>query len=167
MHKEIEVKIMEVDPQEVHSKLLELGVSNPETIEMISTTFKLPKKKHLRVRSENGIDKLTIKIDHDDKDMSVCDEYEVTISDGETIIKGFEALGYEKKRVLEKTRTQYMYKNSHVLIDEIEGIPPWMEIESPNKEELIEIAKELGFDETHFEVMGHTEIFRRYKPENL
>lgn len=85
----------------------------------------------LRIRSNNGIYILCLKIVHRDENENYLysDEYETKISDLENTLKIYENLGYYKAITVKKHRREWVYKDFIVAYDSIEHLGNFFEIE--------------------------------------
>ena len=63
-----------------------------------------------------------------------CDEYETEVKDGNISLKIFTALGYTGQIVLNKKRKTYTTKEFDVVIDDVEGLGIFVEVELKNHE---------------------------------
>jgi len=76
------------------------------------------------------------------------EEHETVIENREAGEGIFQALGLQLIQVINKSRESYRYKDSLIEIDvnEKEFVPfPYLEVESPNEEELKEVVELLGY----------------------
>jgi len=87
---------------------------------------------YLRVRLTKNGDSLCYKKFHEDpieKRPLYCDEYEVTVSDGETTLELMKALGYTEQTRVEKERTIYHFDCFEIVVDEVKNLGTFMEVE--------------------------------------
>ncbi len=141
----IEVKILEIDEEKIRKMLNVFAEKISDRILLTTITFSNPYNSAM-VRARIIGDKtiFTVKTHVPDKQFKVRDEYEVMVSDFETLKKQLEVLGFKQLMLQEKMRTTYKYKNSEILIDEYPRTPPYMEVEG-SKKEIIEIIHKLGY----------------------
>jgi adenylate cyclase class 2 len=158
--KELEVKIMNIDPDSVRIKLKSIGAGLVKKENQINRIFDFPDKRLLnekgyaRIRQVedllNGTQHcyMTVKKIISQDKFKVMEENETKISnsaEGENILR---ALGLIQFSSISKYRESYRYKKSLVEIDinDKEFFPvPYMEIESENEAELEEIVGLLGY----------------------
>jgi len=147
---EIEVKILDIDKDDVINRLLKLGAK--KTFEGTMTSIYLDSNhrlgnedKNLRIRQKGDRCILTSKSKKEDSEAKVREEYETEVKDFKETMAIFRNIGFTECENEVKERISYKIKNSSVEIDSIEGTPPFLEVESPNKDELKEVVKMLGF----------------------
>lgn len=176
--KELEVKILNIGVEDIREKMKNLQCEKVKKENQINKLFDFENKKLLK---EQGYARIRIvedilhncnkyymttkRILSQDK-FKIMDENEVQISDpieGESI---FKSLGLELIQCIKKYRESYKYKNSLIEIDinEKSFCPfPYIEIESPDEEELKDIVHKLGYtieDTTSKNIYELIEIFK-------
>ena len=176
MEKELEVKILNIDVEEVKVKLKNLGArflksENQENIRLTSSKFDyIPKGSFLRIRKfldkngkvavrlnvayqKNGKEinsELTYKEHKENKFLKEFNEYNVSLKNSEEMLRILNFLGYDKLDIEKKFRTSYKLRNAHIDIDiwDKEVYPyPYMEIEVSNYDDLCEVLNLLGISE--------------------
>ena len=162
MEKELEVKILNIDVEEVKSKLENLGAKflkseNQENIRLTSLKFDcIPKGSFLRIRKfldKNGKEinsELTYKEHRENEFLREFNEYNVSLKSSEEMLKILNFLGYDKLDIEKKFRTSYTLRNAHIDIDiwDKEVYPnPYMEIEVSNYGDLCEVLNLLEISE--------------------
>lgn len=165
MKREVEVKILNIDPKKLRRSLKKLGatqVFKPTIFREIY--WKSPLQKWIyssfRLRSEGKRNFLTLKIKKDDKHFEIRDEFEIEVGDFSTTIKILELAGFKIFRQREKRREEYKIGNIKIEIDEYPLMKPYMEIEASNKKEAEGFLKELGFPLEYTTNRTATEIIR-------
>jgi len=160
---EIEVKILEIDEDEIRKKSDSFADKINDNVLLTTITFSNPYNDVLvRLRKINDEIIFTTKIRIPDKKFKIRKEYETKINDLKIFKKQLEILGFKQVMLQEKKRTTYKYKNSEVVIDIYPKMPPYIEIEGP-KEEIKEIVDKLGYsmeNTTQINVYG---LFEKYK----
>ncbi|WP_125153386.1 class IV adenylate cyclase [Clostridium rectalis] len=175
---ELEVKILDIDVDYIRKKALELGCKNVKKENQINNIFDFPTKDLLKMQGYaririvedllNNKKKyfMTTKRILSQNKFKIMDENEIEISDaveGENI---FNSLGLNLIQSIKKYRESYQYKNSLIEIDinEKSFCPfPYIEIESPNENQLEELVLLLGFsmkDTTSKNIYELIEIFK-------
>jgi adenylate cyclase class 2 len=158
--KEVEVKILEIDPATLEKTLLKLGAkktfSGLVNVRYFDKNGEIKKKKDvLRVR-QFGADKdgkpekveVCYKTNkHVENGYKVCDEYHLDGRDFDESVGFFENLGFEITCSYEKKRTVFKYKNLEVVIDEYPQIPPFIEIEGEDEVAIEKLIFDLGVAE--------------------
>lgn len=155
--KEIEIKIIEIDRKKVEGVLATLGASKTFDGNVESWFLDFPDdritraKNLLRLRRFGDKTKLTFKRFEESESAKVRHEYEVLISDFETMCRILESLGLNSTLRMEKHRTSYVLRDGvNVDIDRYSGefshIPELMEIEGADISTIYEHAKLLGYE---------------------
>ncbi len=87
-------------------------------------------------------------------------ELEFTVSDFDTTLKVFEALGFKVQLMYEKYRTTYHLENVDVALDEM-PYGDFIEIEGPDGESIHKVATSLGLDWYKRNLDSYTVLFER------
>ena len=154
--KEVEVKIIEIDREQVESKLRSLGATKTLDNDIGTLFFDFPDnsiskaKNLLRLRRVGDKTTLTFKKFVESDTAKVRVENEVTVSDLGTAKSILQFLGLIPTLHMEKHRTSYSLASSvEVDIDEYTGryshIPTLLEIEGPDIATIQTHAQSLGF----------------------
>ncbi|MGA2239526.1 MAG: CYTH domain-containing protein [Candidatus Bathyarchaeia archaeon] len=154
--KEIEIKIIEIDRKKVEDNLATLGAAKTFDGDVETWFFDFQDntitraRNLLRLRRIGDKTDLTFKKFVESQSAKVRHEYEVSISDFETMCLILESLGLISTWRMEKHRTSYVLSEDvHVDIDRYSGefshIPELMEIEGGDISTIREHAKLLGF----------------------
>jgi adenylate cyclase class 2 len=154
--KEAEVKIIDIDRQKVEARLSSLGSTKTFDGDQVNVFFDYPgntiasAKNLLRLRKTADKTQLTFKKFIESGSLKIRDEYEVLVSDFESMRLILESLGLSPTKKMEKHRTSYTL-NSGVEVDidkyggEYSHIPELLEIEAEDAETVRLHAKLLGF----------------------
>lgn len=158
--KEIETKIIDIDVEKLRSKLLKLNFKKVKQEDQINDIYDFTDRKLLadkgyaRVRTIrdhlNNEDHyyMTVKKMVSQEKYKVMDEFEVEVLDPEESKNIFISLGLQLVQSIKKYRESYKYKDTLVEIDinDVNYCPfPYIEIESPKEEELVEVVHLLGY----------------------
>jgi adenylate cyclase, class 2 len=140
MHKEIEVKFLDIDVFHLKQKLLSLGATCVFSGIMKAVYFSHPtlEKNTLRLRQEGKQTILAYKIHHHSTFGATKDEYEVEISDLKAMQSILLHMGYTIEREFDKYRESYKLKSWSFEFDTLKGIPTFLEIEAQSQKELSE-----------------------------
>ncbi len=152
--KEVEVKIRNIDKDDVIKKIEDFGAQKIFTGWVIDFRFDTPERdlsregKALRIRQKGKYIYLNLKgkkkaIDN----ITGRDEIGVKISNFKVMHRILNELGYIKIFDLRKYRTEYRMENITFDIDEYVGLSPILEIESDNYETVEEYIKKMGIEE--------------------
>ncbi|HLC58525.1 MAG TPA: class IV adenylate cyclase [Candidatus Nanoarchaeia archaeon] len=150
---EIEVKILEINKEDIIRRLENLGAKEVFKGSMNSIYFDTKdnrlknNKMVLRIREKGIKNFITLKVKKEDEEVKLNDEFEIEISNFAITKEILNRLELIETISDIRKRTSYKIKNSLVEIDEYEEpkIPTFLEVESPNKDELKEIVELLGF----------------------
>lgn len=170
MQREIEVKVLNINPKEIEEKLNNLGGKKISHEFQKNYTF-APKEGefehgYLRIR-ETEIDgekqyiELTFKRVESDNDFRVNNEYTVNIDSVSMMTKILEEIGINLEYEGEKERISYSYKGQRFDIDiwDKNTYPkPYMEIEFTNGDKMDEILEDLNIDKKDVSTDSITEL---------
>lgn len=166
--KEIEVKILEINVEEVEKKLKEMGAEKVFEDKVVSVYFDFSDKllekegKILRLRQKGDKVILTYKELISQEEAKIMDEYELIVSDFETIKRIFEGLGLFPLYEFNKHRTTYKLNNTNFEIDKYPDIPAFLEIEAPNLETINKYISEFGFSREEAKSYSVKEVLNHY-----
>ena len=162
MNEEIEIKVTLNNPQEVEQKLREIATFINEKkqkdeyfIPQHQDFFSVnPVIEYLRVRHQEGKNNLGYHFCHRNQDGSSIktDEYEAETSNPEMISTILKKLGMTNKVTIIKDRKIFSYKGFEIVIDYVENLGWYLEIEAENvygsyletKNKLLKILEELN-----------------------
>ncbi|MFC1801225.1 class IV adenylate cyclase [Nanoarchaeota archaeon] len=172
MTREIEVKILEINPEEVRKKILGIGAEKVFDGELNTILFDFPdesllkKDNHLRVRQVGDKVELCFKGKNESAQFKTKEEIEVNTSNFEDTVKIFEKLGFI--RVYEGQRKRESYKLNQISfeIDTYPTMPTWLEVEAPTEEEVIESVQKLGFTMDQTTNLGARDLEKMYAEKN-
>ncbi len=163
---EVEVKARISSFEEMENKLEELGAVKSKTEFQEDIYFASPivdfgkTDEALRVRTTNNDIFITYKGPKLNNQAKTRKEVEMSIESAEKAKDIFTEIGFKPARTVKKNRQYYHFENFEITLDDIEGLPPYMEIE---------IALEDGadYDDAQnsifelFEKLGITDGFER------
>ena len=152
---EIEVKILGINREEIEAKLKDAGASISFDGEMLAMFFDTEDRTItargdlLRLRKEGAKPVLTYKKFVGKTEAKIMEEFETVVSSVEEMVNIFSMLGLKVTEHTRKYRIQYDLGSSHVVIDdyqdELEAIPPFIEIEAPDMKSLYDTVALLGY----------------------
>jgi adenylate cyclase class 2 len=124
-------------------------------------------RRYARVRDEgNNQITLTVKIVDSTSAIDGVREAETIITNFDEGIKLLTLLGWQASAYQETHRELWQKDNVQIMIDEWPGVPPFIEIESDNKEDVIKTAQSLGFDWTDAIFGTVDQVFKAYWQED-
>jgi adenylate cyclase class 2 len=162
---EFEVKVLDINPVQMRKQLIKLGckkLHGPQR--MKRTMFSLcdpTTNGFVRVRDEGHRVTITCKL-YKNKDFPT--EFEVTVKeDYESACKLIEGLGLIKTSEHETMRERWSHSLAHeITIDNIPGIPTYMEIDCENKTNLDTLIKRMNIDKDKMKTGGYDKQFEEY-----
>ncbi|MBU0666584.1 MAG: class IV adenylate cyclase [Nanoarchaeota archaeon] len=167
--KEIEVKILEINREELEEKLVSMGAKKVFDNEIYGLFFRIEgieNKDTLRLRKEGEETFLTLKKYIPNTTVKTRDEYEVKVSDFETARTILDLLGAKEYATIRKHRTSYELSDAHIefdkYLDEYEFVPEFLEIEAKNEKTVFHIAKKLGFQPEECLPINTKEVIKTY-----
>ncbi len=167
---EIEIKFLEVDPENLHKKLLALGAEkiSDETLEewIYYREDWFPKHGRVRIRKDTHGIELAYKESIQDSSKGNL-ELEFTINEVEAANQFVLKMGAYLARHQQKRRIHYTLKNIAIDIDFWPRIPPMVEIEGESLAALEELATHLGFDNTNRSELDAFQIYKQVYKINL
>ncbi|NQU79446.1 CYTH domain-containing protein [Candidatus Woesearchaeota archaeon] len=150
--KEIEVKILDIAPEDVVAKLKELGAEKTEQGIVNIRAYDFPdgmlldKGRYVRVRKIAGRVELVFKDPIQSDDFKMYDETEIVVDDFDTACLLVEKIGLKCFREMEKYRASYKIGNVKIEIDKYPGLPWFFEVEGGSVESVMKTVSDFGFD---------------------
>lgn len=120
--------------------------------------------KWIRLRQTGNETTITIKKIVDSKgeyELDAVEELEFDVPDIESGKQFLEDLGYFFARHQIKMRIAYEYNNTEIVIDKWPKLAPYIEVEGPTKEEIVETVEMLGYSETDVIVINTDDVYLR------
>ena len=120
----------------------------------------------LRIRTTNNNTFITYKGPKLNDKAKTRKEVEMTIENADKAKDIFEEVGFKAARVVRKNRQYYTYRNFEISLDDVEGLPPYMEIEialdddedySNAQDKIFELFAQLGITDG-FERTSYMEL---------
>lgn len=160
---EVELKLR-AEHGPVRERLVELGAEEGETVSQTDTYYDAPHRafaetdEALRVRRQRPTDdeettvKLTYKGPLVDESSKTRQEHETVVIDGTAIEEILQGLGFEPAAQVQKRRTYYEHEGYTVVLDVVEGLGEFVEVEreteevAPAREGAIALLERLGLD---------------------
>lgn len=149
MNTEYEVKFININTEEIRSKIKGLGgtLESPMRLmkRIVIDTPELKKRDaFLRVRDQGDKVTLTYK-QFQGTGVDGAKELEVTVSDFETMAQILKAMDLNPKSYQESRRETWTLDGAEIVIDEWPWLNPYIEIEGTSEEHVKGIAEKLGF----------------------
>ncbi len=132
---EVEVKARIDSFEEIEEKLKTIGAEKTKTEFQEDIYFQSPivdfakTDEALRIRTTNSQTFITYKGPKLNEKAKTRKEVEMAIESAEKARDIFEEIGFSPARIVRKNRLYYSYENFEISLDDVEGLPPYMEIE--------------------------------------
>jgi adenylate cyclase class 2 len=147
---EIEVKVLDIDPDRIRSMLAALGAVPAKKGREVNRMFDFPDERlwssgcYLRLREFASKHVLTFKRRLPGTHYKTSEEIETEVSNGAAAAAIVEALGLVTRRIDEKDRESYRLGEIMFEIDTWPTVPPYLEIEAPTEALVEEGLRLLG-----------------------
>lgn len=175
MQEEIEVKFLDINHDELRSRLLSIGADclHPKRL-MKRAIIDYPDRRMqntsntgwgwVRVRDEG--DKVTCTYKHISNDANqTVHEIEYEVSSYDKAVELFETIGLKNHSEQETRRETWEVGGVEVVLDEWPWIPPYIEIEGPSVDAIRDVATKLGFDWGDVFPGNADHVYRKYYPK--
>ena len=132
---EVEVKAKITSFKEIEERLEKLGAEKSKSEFQQDIYFQSPivdfakTDEALRIRTTDNGTFITYKGPKLNEKAKTRKEVEMTIESAEKARDIFEEIGFTPARTVKKSRQYYTYENFEISLDDVEGLPPYMEIE--------------------------------------
>lgn len=176
---EVEVKARIDSFNEIEKKLEAIGAVKAKTEFQEDIYFQSPivdfakTDEALRIRTTNNNTFITYKGPKLNRDAKTRKEVEMTIESAEKASDIFAEIGFKPARTVRKNRQYYRYENFEISLDDVEGLPPYMEIEialengkdySEAQDKIFELFGKLGITDG-FERTSYMELLENLNNE--
>lgn len=164
MNIEYEVRVLEINHEEIVKKLESLGAEFKfEALQQRYVYDLKPKveNKWIRLRTDGKKTTLTIK-DLQAKSIDGTKELEIVVDDFAKTNQILEELGYKNRGFQQNKRTQYILDGVEIDLDRWPLIPEYMEIEGPSSEAVYETLAKLGIPKEKQVTLDVASIYDHY-----
>ncbi|MEE9474983.1 MAG: class IV adenylate cyclase [Candidatus Hydrothermarchaeaceae archaeon] len=165
---EIEAKATIENKEEMEQRILDAGGKYIRTETQRDIYFAHPSQdfvktdEALRIRTAGKEHTLTYKGPKLDELTKTREEVETKLEDAASMAEILKRLGFTEVAPVIKTRSHYMLGDYLVAIDEVDGLGHFIEVEkhadSYRPEELVELLKSLGIEESKMERKSYLEL---------
>ena len=165
---EIEAKAAIENKEEIKQRILEAGGKYIRVETQSDIYFAHPSRdfmktdEALRIREAGNEYTLTYKGPKLDKLTKTREEIEIKLDDPAPMAGVLKMLGFMEVAPVVKTRSHYTLGDYQVALDEVEGLGHFIEVEkhadSYKPEELVELLKSLGVEESKMERRSYLEL---------
>lgn len=163
METEYELRVLEVNKEEIIKKLEELGATKKGIFEQKRYVYDLrpaEKDKWIRLRTNGTVTTLTYK-DIVSNTVDGTKELEIEVESFEKTNEFLEKIGFKNRNYQENERIQYILNGVEIDIDTWPMIPTYMEIEGKSKEDVINMKKILNINETKVTTLNCSDIYKK------
>lgn len=164
MNTEYEVRVLEINHDEMVKKLESLGAEFKFSALQQRLVYDLKPKcdnKWIRLRTNGTTSTITIK-DIEAKTVDGTKELEIEVSDFEKANEILEVLGYHNRGFQQNKRTQYILDGVEIDLDRWPLIPEYMEIEGESEEAVYNCLDKLGIDKNEIVTLDVASIYTHY-----
>ena len=163
MNTEYEIRVLEVDIEEIVTKLETLGATKVGDWEQKRYVYDFnPKRENQWIRLRTNGKKTTLTYKNVEKDtVDGTKELEIEVDDFEKTNEMLEVLGYKSKGYQENKRIRYMLNDVEIDIDSWPKIPTYMEIEGKDEKEVNETLKLLNVPEEKVTALNCEDIYKK------
>lgn len=168
MTHEIEVKILEIPVEETVSKLEALGAKKVFEGPIEACLFDFAdswlwhKKRACRLRKIGDKVEFVLKENQEKEHVKHNIEYQVNVSDFDTMKEIVKRMGLAERYTSKKTRISYALPDAHFEFDTIDEIPTYLEIEVYKREDLEKYLTALGFTMKDTVALGERKVREHY-----
>ncbi|MDO4759170.1 MAG: CYTH domain-containing protein [Candidatus Saccharibacteria bacterium] len=161
MSKEIEARILNIDPEKIITKLVNIGAKKIGDYDFKRYVFDtIPKNSNrwVRLRTNGQNTTLTVK-EIESGRLDGTNEWEVEVSDFDETLIILEKIGIKPRGYQENTRIEFQLEDTHFMIDHWPLIGHILEIESNNSSNIYKYSKLLDFKESDLTTKNINSIF--------
>jgi len=164
MQTEFEVKILDIDVDEIIAKLESLGAKKIREKNQKRFVYDFnPVKENSWVRLRTDGQKITLTIKEIQNDqIDGTKEMEIEVDNFEKTNLLLEKLGYKHKAYQENKRISYILNNVKIEIDFWPQIPPYLEIEGQSVDEVEQMVKTLGYKLEQTTSINTKKVYEKY-----
>jgi adenylate cyclase class 2 len=164
MKTEIEVKILEINVQNIISKLNQIGAIRIVDKNQRRNIYLFnPPKENSWIRLRDTGESITLAIKEISNDgIEGTQELEFNVDNFEIADQFLNKLGYSSVAYQENKRSSYKLGNVEIEIDSWPQIPPYLEIEGNTIKEVENVVKILGFKITDTTSISTDKVYLKY-----
>ena len=163
MKTEYEVRVLEINKDEIIKKLERLGAEKKGEFEQKRYVYDLrpiENGKWIRLRTNGKVTTLAYK-DIISNTVDGTREIEFVVDNFDEANEFLERIGFKSRNYQENKRIQYFLNGVEIDIDLWPKIPAYMEIEGKSEEQVLEMKKLLCIDENKVTTLNCDDIYRQ------
>ena len=164
MNTEYEVRVLEIDHDEMVKKLEALGAELQFSALQQRYVYDfnpVVDSKWIRLRTNGSKTTLTIK-DLNAKTIDGTKELEIEVDDFDKTNQILEELGYKNRGFQQNKRTQYILNGVEIDLDRWPLIPEYLEIEGENEQAIYDCLSLLGISKDKITTLDVSSIYTHY-----
>lgn len=164
MHTEYEVRVLDINKDNLIKKLEELGATKIADFEYKRRVFNFnppTDTKWIRLRTDGNKTTLTIK-KMESLEIDGTKEMEIEVSSFEETNRILEELGYKAHTYQQNRRTRYVLNDVELDIDTWPYIPTYLEIEGKDEKSVKDMIKLLDVDESKVTSIDVQSVFKEF-----
>lgn len=162
---EYEAKVLDIDPEAVKARILSAGgehVAGPKLMRRhVYDIVPGDMSKWIRLRDTGTETTLCVKEIRDDGIDGTL-EVETVVGDFAAANELLGMLGFKPKSYQENRRTSFAIGKVQLELDEWPRIPPYLEIEGESRDDVVRVARLLGYDEDQLTGENTIKVYARY-----
>ena len=163
MKTEYEIRVLEINKEEIVNKLKKLGAIMKGNFKQKRYVYDLKPAengKWIRLRTNGKVTTLTYK-DIVSNTIDGTKEVEFEVEDFDKANEFLEKIGFINRSYQENERIQFILNNVEIDIDSWPMIPTYMEIEGKSEEEVLNMKRVLNIDESNVTTLNCDDIYRQ------
>lgn len=163
MKTEYEIRVLEINKEEMIKKLEELGAIKKGDFNQKRYVYDLKpvqRGKWIRLRTNGKVATLTYK-DIVSNTIDGTKEVEFEVEDFEKANEFLEKIGFASRSYQENNRISYVLNGVEIDIDSWPMIPTYMEIEGNSEKEVLEIQEILNIDKSKITALNCDDIYKQ------
>lgn len=163
MKTEYEIRVLEINKEEMIKRLEELGAKLNGKFEQKRYVYDLrpvEKGKWIRLRTNGKVTTITYK-DIVSNTIDGTKEVEFEVQDFSKANEFLEKIGFKNRSYQENERIQYILNDVEIDIDSWPMIPTYMEIEGKSEEQVINVKNLLNIDESKVTTLNCDDIYKQ------
>ena len=161
MHTEIEVRILEINIDNIIDKLEKLGAKRVGDWNYRRYVYDVKPKeegKWIRLRTNGDSTTLTYK-NIIDNSINGTKEVEINVDSFDNTNEFLECIGFKSRSYQENKRVRYMLDDVEIDIDTWPMIPSYLEIEGDSEDDVMRIVNKLGLETSNLTSLSPQDIY--------
>lgn len=163
MKTEYEVRVLEINKEEIIKRLEELGATKIREYNFKRYVYDLKpadNQKWIRLRTDGKVTTLTYK-QVVSNTIDGTKEIEIEVDDFEKTNEFMEKIGFKHKGYQENKRTQYILNEIELDIDSWPMLPPYLEIEGKSEQDVLKMQELLNVDNSKVTALNNMDIYKQ------